>query len=104
MHDSKLRLSLAAALLLPLAACSTTEDVVVHSAAAAPSYPDARRGDVTYEHHGVTIADPYRWLEDPDSAESRAWIEAQNELTSSWLAEVPGRMAWLGCFHRHYSL
>jgi prolyl oligopeptidase len=43
--------------------------------------------------HGVAVADPYRWLEDGDSPEVRAWDEAQNEATRAWLAAIPGREA-----------
>ena len=39
------------------------------------------------------VEDPYRWLEDPDSPESRSWIEAENELTHGWLGEVEARGA-----------
>jgi prolyl oligopeptidase len=65
------------------------------SAAPAPAqtlqYPPARKGDVVNDYHGTTVADPYRWLEDPDSPESRAWIEAENRLTAAYLAEIPAR-------------
>lgn len=54
-------------------------------------YPEARKGDVVENHFGVEVADPYRWLEDPDSPESREWIEAQNEITFGWLGEVRER-------------
>jgi prolyl oligopeptidase len=54
-------------------------------------YPETRLGDTTDDYHGVKVADPYRWLEDPDSAESRKWIEAQNRLTESFLAQIPKR-------------
>jgi len=39
--------------------------------------------------HGVRVADPYRWLEDIDSDETRAWIEAQNDLTFTYLNSIP---------------
>ncbi|HRQ72890.1 MAG TPA: hypothetical protein PLU35_07675, partial [Phycisphaerales bacterium] len=71
--------------------------VLVLAAAAAPamaqptSYPESRRGDVVEDLHGVRVADPYRWLEDESSAETQAWIAAQNELTFTWLADVPER-------------
>ncbi|MHC5722342.1 MAG: S9 family peptidase, partial [Nostoc sp.] len=37
------------------------------------------------------VADPYRWLEDPDSEETRTWIEAQNQVTFGYLSEIPTR-------------
>jgi prolyl oligopeptidase len=56
-------------------------------------YPDARKSDQVDDYHGIKVADPYRWLEDPDSAESRAWIEAENKLTFDFLAKIPERDA-----------
>lgn len=52
-------------------------------------YPAAPRGNVVDDYHGVRIADPYRWLENPDSPESRQWIRAENALTESYLKTVP---------------
>ncbi len=59
--------------------------------AQALQYPAARKSDVVDDYHGTRVPDPYRWLEDPDSPESRAWIEAQNRLTAAYLAEIPAR-------------
>ena len=56
-------------------------------------YPVARKGDVIDDYHGTKIADPYRWLEDPDSPESRSWIAAENRLTASYLEAIPARAA-----------
>jgi len=56
-------------------------------------YPAARKSDVVDDYHGTRVPDPYRWLEDPDSPESRAWIEAQNRLTAAYLGEIPARRA-----------
>ena len=56
-------------------------------------YPSARKGDVVDDYHGTKVADPYRWLEDPDSPESRSWIEAENRLTNAYLADIPTRVA-----------
>jgi prolyl oligopeptidase len=55
------------------------------------SYPAARCSDQVDTLHGRVVADPYRWLEDPNSEESQAWIAAQNELTQGFLAESPVR-------------
>jgi prolyl oligopeptidase len=48
-------------------------------------YPPARADELVETLHGVAVADPYRWLEDPDSPETRAWVDAQNILTRSML-------------------
>ncbi|HEY1770488.1 MAG TPA: prolyl oligopeptidase family serine peptidase [Chthoniobacterales bacterium] len=56
-------------------------------------YPPARKGDQIDDYHGTKVADPYRWLEDPDSPESRKWIEAENKLTFKFLDTIPARPA-----------
>jgi prolyl oligopeptidase len=57
------------------------------------TYPPARKSDQVDNYHGVKVADPYRWLEDLDSEETRAWVEAENKLTFSFLAAIPERNA-----------
>ncbi len=54
-------------------------------------YPAARRSDQVDDYFGTKVADPYRWLEDPDSPETRAWIEAENKLTFSFLDRIKQR-------------
>ena len=55
------------------------------------AYPVARRADQVDDFHGTRVADPYRWLEDTDAPETRAWITAQNRLTDSYLESIPER-------------
>jgi prolyl oligopeptidase len=56
-------------------------------------YPMARRLDLTENIHGFLVDDPYRWLEDPASPESLAWLEAQDALLREHAAVLPGRPA-----------
>ena len=67
------------------AGCASTGPVVP------TSYPQARMGDVVDDYNGVKVADPYRWLEDPKSPESRTWIDAQNKITFPFLKQIPQR-------------
>ncbi|MET7282424.1 prolyl oligopeptidase family serine peptidase [Kribbella sp. NPDC005582] len=55
------------------------------------TYPDSRRDDVVETLHGHEIADPYRWLEDPDAPETQDWVRRQNEYTEAELASYPER-------------
>lgn len=57
------------------------------------TYPIARKGDVVDNYHGVKVADPYRWLEELDSAETRAWVSAEAQLTESYLKRLPTQTA-----------
>src|SRR5215470_4663461 len=54
-------------------------------------YPVARKSDQVDDYHGVRVADPYRWLEDLDSAETRSWVEAENNLSFAFLEGIPAR-------------
>ena len=56
-----------------------------------PPPPETARGDVVDTVHGVRIADPYRWLEDQESPETRAWIDRQNEYTASFLEKLESK-------------
>ena len=62
-------------------------------AAAPPAYPPTRRDDVVDDYFGTRVADPYRWLEDDNSAETAAWVKAQNAVTEAYLATIPERAA-----------
>jgi prolyl oligopeptidase len=57
------------------------------------SYPVAKKVDQTDDYHGTKVADPYRWLEDANSAETKAWVDAENKVTQSYLAQIPQREA-----------
>jgi len=54
-------------------------------------YPRSERGPVVETLHGARVADPYRWLEDPGSAQTREWVAAQNAITEEHLAGLASR-------------
>ncbi len=57
------------------------------------AYPATRRDDTIDDYHGTPVADPFRWLEDDRSAETAAWVDAQNLVTFGELAKIPFRDA-----------
>jgi len=61
------------------------------SAETALAYPIARKADQTDDYFGTKVSDPYRWMEDVDSPELKTWIDAENELTQNYLAQIPVR-------------
>jgi prolyl oligopeptidase len=54
-------------------------------------YPQAAKVEHVDDYHGTPVSDPYRWLEDPDSQETKAWVEAENKVTFAYLEAIPAR-------------
>jgi prolyl oligopeptidase len=74
----------------------TAEAIIMQTSVESPTekrivYPESPRVEQVDEYHGVKVADPYRWLEDLDSQQTRDWVSAQNRLTSAYLAAIPER-------------
>lgn len=75
------------------AACATPAGPQPSAPTAPAAYPETRKADQVDDYFGTKVADPYRWLEDDNSAETRAWVEAQNAVTFGYLSKIPGRDA-----------
>ncbi|MDE3245983.1 MAG: S9 family peptidase, partial [Acidobacteriota bacterium] len=56
-------------------------------------YPETRREAVVDDYFGTKVADPYRWLEDDNAPDTKAWVAAQNEVTRAYLDAIPERKA-----------
>jgi prolyl oligopeptidase len=54
-------------------------------------YPETKKTDVVESYHGTKVEDPYRWLEDDNSAETKEWVKEQNKVTNAYLATIPFR-------------
>jgi prolyl oligopeptidase len=66
--------------------------LMLTASALALEYPPTRTDDsVIDDYHGTKVADPYRWLEDDNSAETAAWVAAQNKVTFGFLETIPQR-------------
>jgi prolyl oligopeptidase len=75
-------------------ACAVNLPVTAGEADVAPlAYPKTKTVDQVDDYHGMKVADPYRWLEDTDSADTKAWVEAENKLTFDYLDKIPYRSA-----------
>ena len=58
-------------------------------------YPKAVKDGTTDTYFGTVVADPYRWLENDTSAQTTAWVEAENQVTNAYLAKIPFRQKLL---------
>jgi prolyl oligopeptidase len=71
-------------------ACLALSLLAVHHTYA-QQYPVTRKVDTIDTYHGTAVADPYRWLEDDNSDETKAWVKEQNAVTQSFLSRIPYR-------------
>src|ERR1700691_246348 len=60
-------------------------------AVAGIDYPVAQRGGHIDQYHGIAVPDPYRWLEEIDSPQTRSWVQAQAKISGAYLAALPHR-------------
>jgi prolyl oligopeptidase len=81
------KFSFALMILTLLHACSSQKVTPVDTL----NYPQTVKGTQTDTYFGVTVADPYRWLEDDRSPETEQWVKSQNELTYAYLNQIPYR-------------
>jgi prolyl oligopeptidase len=63
----------------------------VNAAGGVLRYPSSPTEPIVDDYHGTAVADPYRWLEDIESPQTKAWVKSQNELTASYLDSIPQR-------------
>jgi prolyl oligopeptidase len=75
---------------MALAVCAAFATSVMAQSGAI-QYPESRKVEQSDVYHGVTVADPYRWLEDDNSADTKAWVKAQNDVTEKFLTAMPQR-------------
>ena len=52
-------------------------------------YPDTKKVDQIDDYDGTIVSDPYRWLEDSNSGQTKEWIKKQNDLTQGYLEDIP---------------
>jgi len=81
--------SLVVSLIAMLGANATAQ--TCPASGAALNYPVTKKVDQVDNYHGTNVADPYRWLEDANSADTKAWVDAQNKVTQSYLGQIPER-------------
>lgn len=56
-----------------------------------PLYPKTRMADQVDDYFGTKVSDPFRWLEDDNSEETKAWVQEQNQVTNKYLSAIPYR-------------
>ncbi|BCS31187.1 prolyl endopeptidase [Luteitalea sp. TBR-22] len=90
MHSRLLALAMTA----PLVAAGSSALAQTTAPPPAPtSYPQTKKVDQVDDYFGTKVADPYRWLEDDNAADTKAWVEAQNAVTFGYLSKIAGRDA-----------
>ncbi|HXZ28460.1 MAG TPA: S9 family peptidase, partial [Terriglobales bacterium] len=87
------KMMLLATLMLCVGMVSAQMQPAAASAPAKITYPQTKTGDTVDDYFGTKVTDPYRWLEDENSPETKAWVEAENKVTFAYLDTIPERAA-----------
>lgn len=80
-------------LAMSVAACSQQKSIDSADQIRLMTYPPTQKVDQIDEYFGTKVEDPYRWLEDDLSEQTKAWVTAQNEVTQDYLGQIPYRDA-----------
>src|SRR5206468_10122650 len=67
--------------------------IMLNDATLAEKAPDTPKKPITTEYHGLTVEDPYQWLESDEDSQVKAWSDAQNKQTRKYLDSFPDRAA-----------
>ena len=65
--------------------------LMVYNKQSSYDYPKTRKVDSVDVYHGVSVSDPYRWLENDQSIETNRWVKKQNRITNKFLKKIPYR-------------
>lgn len=74
-------------------ACTSDEIIQTAKDPSVLPYPTTEKGDVIDVYFDTEVSDPYRWLEDDLSNDTKKWVEAQNKVTENYLSQIPFRQA-----------
>ena len=90
---SLLALAMTAPLIVAASTPASAQTATPPPPAAPAAYPQTRTVAQVDDYFGTKVADPYRWLEDDNAADTKAWVEAQNAVTFDYLGKISGRAA-----------
>ncbi len=77
--------------------------IMINMASAQLQYPLTKKVDTVDTYFGTKVADPYRWLEDDKSEETKKWVVAQNAVTHSYLDKIPYRKQFQEAIEKVYN-
>lgn len=72
--------------------CIALSFIMMQQGYAQIQYPVSRKVDTVDNYHGTAVPDPYRWLEDDNSKETKTWVKSQNNVTQDYLSKIPYRV------------
>lgn len=71
--------------------CNTNTEKTESKKSMKINYPKTKKGEVSDNYFGTTVYDPYRWLENDTSAETKEWVNEENKITFDYLSKIPFR-------------